>query len=468
MSAKNILLLLAFSIPGAGRLIAQNKLAVSAHSAGFADTAMAAELKNWFKPIENLDPTFLKKQQPPPTSAPNISGLGHIILHYNKETYCGHPRMVNFKYFPPNEIIVGHFHAPSKYAEYNDVRHISYQSRSVCILQRSTDMGKTWPKQNEVVLFDHTMSKNEKEALANNKNTSAEKYNMFDKKSAFFFANTMQYPIDSTFTPALLLYRSADKGRTWTEQPLKVNPPDIDKETIISKQNTPVIQMPDGKTLLGSFWVSHKLKSEAKVKYTDGSAIFYSKDQGLNWHFLSRPVRDRSGDGIFIYETLFLAPDGNLHLYSVHLSDNGVVVDGVKNALTLCVSKDGGKTWSEPVPITGKGSESWGTVDDSKVSYKVVYRAPWPILLKDGRILVVFTRRKMPAGIGGIISSDGGKTWSKEFIIRKDAEWWDVGYPVGTQLTDGRIFVAYYFNVQDGNKQGGTRFIAGSFFKIDD
>jgi hypothetical protein len=463
MSTKNkTLLSVLFIVMLAEQLSAQGTASVK-----YSDSPVNDELKNWFKTVEHTDPNFLKKQQVSPTPMPIISKPEYVVLHYNKETYCGHPRMINFKYFPPNEIIVGHFHAPSKYTEYADVRHISYQSRSVCMLQRSTDMGKTWPAKNDLVLFDNKMSKEKKEALANRKNTSPENYNMFDNDAAFFFANTMQYPIDSTFMPEVLAYRSHDRGRTWKEQPYKIYAPGIDSETIITKQNTPIITMPDGKTLLGSFWISHRLRSEAGAKYSDGSAIFYSKDQGLSWHFLSRPARDRSGDGMFIYETLFLAQNGDLHFYSIHLSNNGFNVEGMKNAITLCISKDGGKTWTDPEPITGKGSEAWGTFDDSKVNYKVMYRAPWPIQLKDGRILLVFTRRKMQAGIGGIISSDGGKTWSKEFIIRSGAEWWDLGYPVGTQLSDGRIFVAYYFNKQDGNGQGGTRFIESAFFKID-
>jgi len=425
-------------------------------------------LKNWYKPIEHPDTNWIKKEQVTPTPMPRISDVQHVTLHYSKDTYCGHPRMINFKYFPPNEIIVGHFHAPSQYKVYDDVRHISYQSRSVSMLQRSLDTGKTWPKELDVVIFDNTIGKQEKEALANRKNTSPKKYNMFDPDAVFFFANTMQYPLDSMFMPSLLAFRSVDRGKTWTEQPYKIIAPGIDSETIISKQNTPVIQMPDGKTLLGSFWISHRIRSEARVKYSDGSAIFYSKDNGLTWHFLSRPVRDLSGTGHFIYETLFPAQNGDLHFYSIHLADKGYDVNGMKNAITLCISKDGGKTWTEPVPITGKGQGAWGYFDDSNVAYKVVYRAPWPIQLKDGRILLVFTRRKMPAGIGGIISADGGKTWSEEFVIRGVAQWWDCGYPVGAELEDGRIFVAYYFNEQDGNEQGGTRFIGGTFFRIED
>jgi hypothetical protein len=428
--------------------------------------AQDSVLKNWFKPIEQPDKNFLKKEQPKPFPAPAINNLTHTILHYNKGTYCGHPRMVNFKYFPPNEIIVGHFHAPSAYKVYDDVRHISYQSRSVCLLQHSTDAGKSWPQENEVTLFNNAMPREEKMKLASSRNTKPQHYDMFNKNAVFFFTHTIHYPIDSTFKSALLVFRSPDKGKTWKEAPLRIEAPAIDERTVISKQNTPIIQMPDGKTLLGAFWIGHEVREGNREKSTDGAAIYSSKDNGVTWQFLSRPVRDRSGDGIFLYETLLLMPNGDLHFYSVHLSDKDVVVEGMKNAITLCVSKDGGKTWTDPSPITGKGAGVWGTVDDSNVSYKITYRAPWPILLKDGRILLVFTRRKMPAGIGGIISSDRGKTWSEEFIIRDGAKWWDIGYPVGAQLADGRVFISYYFNTQDGNEQGGTRFIAGSFFEV--
>ena len=70
--------------------------------------------------------------------------------------------------------------------------------------------------------------------------------------------------------------------------------------------------------------------------------------------------------------------------------------------------------------------------------------------------------------MGSIISDDNGKTWSEEFIIRDDASSSDIGYPVGCQLDDGRIFVAYYYTRADGNRFGGTRYIACTTFQITD
>ena len=49
--------------------------------------------------------------------------------------------------------------------------------------------------------------------------------------------------------------------------------------------------------------------------------------------------------------------------------------------------------------------------------------------------------------------------------IRKDGASWDLGYPVATQLEDGRVFTAYYYTVE-GSHSDAVRFIAGTFFRV--
>lgn len=68
--------------------------------------------------------------------------------------------------------------------------------------------------------------------------------------------------------------------------------------------------------------------------------------------------------------------------------------------------------------------------------------------------------------MGLILSEDEGDSWSGEAVIRADGSDWDIGYPVATELEDGRIFTAYYFMEDDGNRFGGTRYIAGSAFAV--
>jgi len=154
----------------------------------------------------------------------------------------------------------------------------------------------------------------------------------------------------------------------------------------------------------------------------------------------------------------------------------------------MAYSDDGGLSWSDVRPIGQLGYSPWvsrrpsglysrpRTVRDPagrlvetyepRPTGAALFRSPYPLLLRDGRIVVLYGRRKPPYGMGGIVSEDGGETWSQEFVLRDDANCGDLGYPVATELEDGRIFTAYYYNLDDGNKFGGTRYIAGSFFRV--
>jgi len=105
------------------------------------------------------------------------------------------------------------------------------------------------------------------------------------------------------------------------------------------------------------------------------------------------------------------------------------------------------------------------------------------LVTKSGRIVVVFGRRRPPYGIGGVVSDDEGETWRQEVVLRDDACCPDLGYPVMTELNDGRIFTAYYIAVSDsdGNipsiRQHGSfdnmaawsavRHVAGTSFRIE-
>ena len=80
--------------------------------------------------------------------------------------------------------------------------------------------------------------------------------------------------------------------------------------------------------------------------------------------------------------------------------------------------------------------------------------------------MVIFGRRQPPFGMGVLVSEDDGETWSAEAVLRADASDRDLGYPVATELNDGRIFTSYYYMEDDGNCFGGTRYIASSVFRL--
>jgi len=398
------------------------------------------------------------QQSEPLAPRPETCELRHFALHRDRHCYCGHPRQAIFRYFG-DELIVGHNHAPCDYALPSDVRHglPGYHRRAVVLLQRSRDDGASWPEHEETVVYDETMPTAQKRAFLYGGEGARAQMDMFAPDSVFFFGRTF-LPEDREDVPVCFALRSADRGRSWEGTPTVIRHPDGEMLRV-HKDCHPVVRMPDGRTLLAAMTIDKP----------GGPAIYRSCDHGLTWEFLARVAVDHTGEGRFTYAALLLMPGGQLQCFMLHIhhdhrspSSRDEAVDGVRNAICRSVSDDGGLTWGEPTAIVGKGGACWRSPGERGR----VYRSPWPMLLDDGRILVVFARRRMPMGIGGVVSSDGGNTWSHEFVIRDDADCEDLGYPVGCQLQDGRIFIAYYYTLPDGNAFGGTRFIAGSTFLI--
>lgn len=90
---------------------------------------------------------------------------------------------------------------------------------------------------------------------------------------------------------------------------------------------------------------------------------------------------------------------------------------------------DHGKSWgfsNRPVTDTGEGNP--GTL----------------IKLQDGRLCLSYAVRKQPSSVCAKLSSDGGKTWSREYVLRNDGSGRDIGYPVSVQRPDGKVVVIYY------------------------
>lgn len=89
------------------------------------------------------------------------------------------------------------------------------------------------------------------------------------------------------------------------------------------------------------------------------------------------------------------------------------------------ISNDGGKTWSEMVPMHICGSP------------------PQLIKHSSGAVILVYGRRAEPFGERAIITKDGGKTWSDEITLCETTPC-DLGYPASVELSDGSILTVYY------------------------
>ena len=364
----------------------------------------------------------------------------HIRLHGTPATYCAHPRQGGLFNFGGGEVAVIHRHAGCCYQQLEDVGHTppGAHARAHYLLQRSVDHGRTWPAQFEVAIFDEAAPEAQRRAR------------LFDagKRETIDLDNPDSVIMFGTSWPDWVCFalRSADRGRHWEYKPTIVSPPP--GLTHCHKDNHPLLQLTDGR------WAGAFQCGPDPV----GPWLYSTADNGLSFQPLTQIVTGAT------YAGLLRLPGGRMSCYTYVKAD-------MDSILQVNHSDDGGATWGSPRPIVSDaGQAAWsdaGSTSGDVPKGATPYRSPWPVLLRDGRIVVVFARRCPPAGIGVIVSEDGGETFGPEIILRADGSGIDLGYPVATELDDGTIFTAYYFSVEDGNRFGGSRFIAGSFFQLD-
>jgi Ca2+-binding RTX toxin-like protein len=90
-------------------------------------------------------------------------------------------------------------------------------------MQRSFDNGRTWPKNQNVVLYDQSMSPEAKRAFFYQPGTPREDYNMFRPESIFFFGEGILPERGDNYL--CFAIRSPDKGKTWEKVPTIIRHP---------------------------------------------------------------------------------------------------------------------------------------------------------------------------------------------------------------------------------------------------
>ncbi len=209
-------------------------------------------------------------------------------------------------------------------------------------------------------------------------------------------------------------YYSLDRGRNW-QGPFNI--PNFGTPGIAARTDYLV----DGKHELTMFLTA------AKANEREGRVICVrTRDGGKNWNLVSYIGPEPEGNGYAIMPS------------SVRLSPTEILTTiRQRKFIEAYRSLDNGKTWKyegQPAPETGGNP-------------------PHLIQLRDGRLVLVYGYRLEPYGIRARISSDQGKTWSNEIVLRKDGGNWDLGYPRSAERPDGKVVTVYYFNQAAGKER---------------
>ena len=381
----------------------------------------------------------------------HISRVQHVVVCSSKSTFCAWPRQCGIANFGHGEIVVLHHHAPSAYRDIADISHAAVPDRSVVLLQRSSDGGETWPRRDDVTVWRSDIPTDQRKKLVFHDQTLPQ-IDMSQPGAMFYFGRDR---FGTALTRSFVL-RSIDKGHTW-DSPIAPFPVPPSAKDWVLKDNHPPVHLKDG-----SWLVAATVDKEVW--------IYRSRDNGQSWEHISKLV-SQPASGRYSYAGLILLRDGTLQGYTLHIQApaSDKAVRHSINAICVAESRDGGRTWGELRPIVRpEGATAWGSPEKIVETGGAAnsYRSPWPMLLRDGRIIVLFARRLPPFGIGVVASSDNGRTWSDEVPLRRDGASWDLGYPVATQLDDGRIFTAYYYCV-GGDYMSSPRHIAATLFRVD-
>ena len=202
---------------------------------------------------------------------------------------------------------------------------------------------------------------------------------------------------------------SDDYGCTWKKS-IKVT---------ISAPHGPV-KLRDGRLLyVGKEFYSDRTSGKGDI------LAYESSDNGKTWEYVST-VKDTKG-----YASYIFTEPHTVELKSGRILCGIRVQEGDQITVHLCHSDDGGKSWSELVPLGNCGSP------------------PHFMIHSSGAVILSYGRRKEPFGQRALISYDDGETFSKEVILRDDATHGDLGYPSTVELSDGRLLTVYYQSAEN-------------------
>jgi hypothetical protein len=206
-------------------------------------------------------------------------------------------------------------------------------------------------------------------------------------------------------------YTSTDRCRTW-QGPYEFVVETYDK---IAARTDYIIRGTHDCIMFGSM---------AKANDHEGRVFCAeTKDGGLTWEPIARIGPEPEG---YIIMPSTVRLDRKAYLTALRHKDTTK-----PGSIDTYLSEDAGHTWhslGEAAPNIGGGNP------------------PSLVALHDGRLALIYGYRAIPYGVRARLSSDRGRTWSGEIVLRDDALTGDLGYPRSVQRPDGKVVSIYYFN----------------------
>jgi hypothetical protein len=282
-----------------------------------------------------------------------------------------------------------------------------------------------------------------------------------------------RHPYDNTKPEQPRLARSLDGGETWTiEAPPSLLPPEQGGKAVTDLPKPMNFRAPNFAMTL-------------RFVDTDigPSRLWYTVDRGKTW--LGPYAFPQLGQPGIAARTDYIVDDAESALVFVTAAKS----DGKEGRVLCARTEDGGMKWkmvswigTEPAGFSIQPSSVRLSPKELLTAMRVkldndttgieIYRSrndgdswqmwarpavwsgpfngnpPSLIRLKDGRLCLTYGVRTPPYRICARLSTNGGKTWSDEIVLRNDGALWDLGYVRSVQRSDGNVVTVYYFPEQ--------------------
>ncbi len=229
--------------------------------------------------------------------------------------------------------------------------------------------------------------------------------------------------------PEMLLYWSADRGRTWS--PPEVVPVDLPPEKYTWNGAGQLQQLaPDRWMYPLETWKPEGYAGPPDQK----AAAIFSSDSGRSWGEFTPIADDTSGKLLFWDQMNAVLADGRI--YVMLWTHRYGTSEDVANHWV--VSEDQGRTWSEPAPTNLRG------------------QVCCPIALPDGRVAAIYNFRHEPQGVRVALSDD-----LANFDLQNEVVVFDAGAEATLGTTEHDNFLAEHMLIGFG-KPGGIRLADGT------
>lgn len=363
-----------------------------------------------------------------------VKKLEDVVVYRDPMYYSAFPSLV---VRPDGEILCAFRRAPDRRALWNAPANTHTDANSYCVLVRSADNGRTWTREPELISA-HPLGGSQDPCMVQLRDgtivCASYTWALIPPEGIGKVPQSAMHGGSYAFLGGYLV-RSENGGRTWSG---------------------PIVPM----ALPGD----QSLNALGKpVPAYNRGAMIERRDGRLSWVVVRA---DRTGPNLLSVHLIDSADKGNNWTYGCPVAEDTTVsfnetslIETRKGDLVAFIrtADFGGKAAYARSTDGGKSFTKWR--DAGFVGHPF-----HPLQLKDGRVFLVYGYRQPPFGIRAkLLNPDCSDIeTAPEIVLRDDGGSGDIGYPWAALLADGRVLVAYYFNVGDG-----TRHIAATLVKID-